>query len=65
MLPHIEQLSKKEADTMKSAVASETPVMNVGSISGPEKDSNSTPHFLLMPSHKGRTLGIVGNFGRW
>ena len=25
------------------------------------KDNNSTIHFLLMPSHTGKTLGIVGN----
>ena len=34
---------------MKSAAVSETAVMNVGLISGPEQDSNSIVHFLLMP----------------
>ena len=31
--------------------------------SGTEKDSNSTLHFLQMPSHTGMTLGIVGHVG--
>ena len=61
MLPYIDQLDKKSTNAMKSAAASETFVKNVGWTSGLEKDSNSTLHFQPMPSHTGRTLGIVGN----
>ena len=63
MLPHIGQLDKKLTNSTKNSAASETPVTNENSISGPEKDSNSTMHFPLMPSYTGRTLGIVGNVG--
>ena len=63
MLPHVDQLDKKLTNAMNNSEKSETLVTNEIWNGNPEKDSNSTIHFLLMPSHTGRTLGIVGNSG--
>ena len=63
MLPHVDQLGKRLTKVMKQRAASETSAANENSMIGLEKDINSTMHFLLMPSHTGTTLGIVGNVG--
>ena len=54
MLQHIDQLDKKLTNNVKSAAAWENLAMNVGLISGLEKDSNSTLHFLIVPNGNSR-----------
>ena len=54
-MPHIDQLDKKLTSAIDNSAASETPVAN--------ENSSSGQHFLLVPNHAGRPLGIFGNVG--
>ena len=59
----IGQLDRNLVNAMKNSAASETPVMNVIMVVGPQQDSSSVLHFLLMMTTTGKALDIVGNDG--